>query len=93
MPASTKWTSYQKTVVAFVTGLTIASGVVLALIGVIYSNMKSDISELKTDTKEITKQITEFRAEVGKDIKTIAVQSAGTNARLDQLIADGRGRR
>jgi hypothetical protein len=64
----------------------------LCLVGIIYANTKGDIDELKKDSKEIIRQSSETRVELVKAIGAVQTQAAATNARLDQLIADGRQR-
>jgi hypothetical protein len=65
----------------------------LILVGIIYANMKGDIDDLKKDSKEIIRQSSDMRVDLVKAISSVEKQGAATNARLDQLISDGRQRR
>jgi hypothetical protein len=68
-------------------------GVMIALTSVIYLNLKSDIDELKKDSKDLVKQASDTRVDLVRAIGAVEKQAAATNARLDQLITDGRQRR
>jgi hypothetical protein len=67
-------------------------GVLIALVSIVYFGLKSDIDDLKKDVKEIVKQSAETRVDLVRAIGAVEKQGASTNARLDQLIADGRQR-
>ena len=73
-----------------VTGLAVAAW---ALLGLIYFSVIGDISDLKKNSQTTNEKLTEARVELDKAIGAVEKQTAGTNARLDQLIADMRQRR
>ncbi|MFL5181674.1 MAG: hypothetical protein ACJ8CQ_14250 [Microvirga sp.] len=56
--------------------------IILTLIGIIYLGIKDDISELKTSTKETTKEVAAFRLETSK---ALTETNASLRAFTDEL--------
>lgn len=67
-------------------------GILVVLVGLIFATMKGDVDELKKDVKEIIRQSADTRVEMVKAMGAVEKQATATNARLDQLILDGRQR-
>ena len=61
-----------------------------ALIVYIFVGVKNDVDDLKKSSTETVKQLSDTRFELVKAINAVEVQATATNAKLDQLIADGR---
>ena len=81
-PSQWSWLTTEKVVCAM-------AAIIVGLFAVAYVNLRSDVADLKTDTREITRQLNQTRVEIVKALGAVERQAATTNARLDQLIADG----
>jgi hypothetical protein len=68
-------------------------GLVCVLVTGAFLWVRDDVSDIKKDVHDITKELSATRLDLTKAVGAVATQAAGTNSRLDQLIADGRQNR
>jgi hypothetical protein len=68
-------------------------GLICVLVTGAFLWMRDDLGEVKRDIRDLTKELSVTRLDLTKAIGAVERQAAGTNSRLDQLIADGRQRR